>query len=151
MRINRRRVVQTLVMGGVGMAVGQASSLAQQSKPADVIVGDLAAFKKEFDSIAFVFENTSSLAVRIPAPREINERILELDKKIFLTAYTLTCMHQGCETNKLNSDHVLICPCHDSMYDADGTVIQGPTKKALQALKLELKDGKVHAIGRIVT
>jgi Rieske Fe-S protein len=151
MRINRRQVVHSLVMSGVGLATGQPSSLAQQAKPADVIVGDLAKFEKEFDSIAFVYEATNSLAVRIPAPREVNERMLEVDKKIFLTAYTLTCMHQGCETGVLNSDHVLICPCHDSMYDADGTVIQGPTKKALQALKLELKDGKVHAVGRIGT
>ena len=148
---SRRQVVQSLVVGGVGLATGQASSLAQQTKAAEVIVGDLAKFTKEFDSVAFVYDNTNSLAVRIPAPREINERILELDKKIFLTAYTLTCMHQGCETGVLNSDHVLICPCHDSMYDADGMVIQGPTKKALQALKLELRDGKVHAVGRIAT
>ncbi len=149
MGINRRQVVQSLVVGGVGLASGQPSSLAQQAKPADVTVGEVAAFKKEFDSISFVYENTNSLAVRIPAPRETNERLLEIDKKIFLTACTLTCMHQGCETKPPNTDHVLVCPCHDSMYDADGTVIQGPTKKPLQALKLELRDGKIHAVGRI--
>ncbi len=148
---SRRQVVQSLLVGGVGVAAGQTSSLARQTKPADVTVGGVEVFKKEFDSISFVYEGVNSLAVRIPAPREVNERMLELDKKIFLTAFTLTCMHQGCETNALNSDHVLVCPCHDSIYDADGTVIQGPTKKSLQALKLELRDGKLHAVGRVST
>jgi len=35
------------------------------------------------------------------------------------------CTHEGCETNVV--DNELQCPCHGSIFAADGSVIRGPS------------------------
>lgn len=45
-------------------------------------------------------------------------------------AMTLTCTHQGCEAAV--SGRGIACPCHGSVYDADGNVVAGPATAPLQ-------------------
>jgi cytochrome b6-f complex iron-sulfur subunit len=45
-------------------------------------------------------------------------------------AMTLTCTHQGCEAS-VSGDEVA-CPCHGSVFDSDGNVVNGPAAKPLQ-------------------
>jgi cytochrome b6-f complex iron-sulfur subunit len=54
------------------------------------------------------------------------------------TALSLTCTHLGCtlEPNENGFD----CPCHNSSFDAEGNVIQGPAIKPLQVLRIEITD-----------
>jgi len=46
-------------------------------------------------------------------------------------ALTTTCTHRGC-TVHLEGDGTFGCPCHDSSYDHQGRVIEGPAKLPLR-------------------
>ena len=46
-----------------------------------------------------------------------------------LYAMTITCPHQGCDVNP--SGNKLDCPCHGSVFDSDGNVLQGPANTGL--------------------
>jgi Rieske Fe-S protein len=46
------------------------------------------------------------------------------------TAMTAVCTHEGCAVTHFQ-DQRLVCPCHGSMYNLDGAVVQGPAANAL--------------------
>lgn len=46
-------------------------------------------------------------------------------------AITAICTHRGC-TVHLEGDAGFGCPCHDSEYDLQGTVTQGPAERPLK-------------------
>lgn len=46
------------------------------------------------------------------------------------SALSTECMHLGCTVKKQKT--VLRCPCHGSVYDFEGNVMNGPTERPLQ-------------------
>ncbi|MCI0433465.1 MAG: ubiquinol-cytochrome c reductase iron-sulfur subunit [Gemmatimonadetes bacterium] len=44
-------------------------------------------------------------------------------------ALSPVCQHQGCIVNIQGAR--LVCPCHGSTYDRDGSVLRGPTERPL--------------------
>lgn len=68
-----------------------------------------------------------------------------------LIAYSKACTHTGCPVALYRAaDHRLICPCHQSVFDAaDGAkVLDGPADRPLPQLPLELSsDGYIRASG----
>ena len=44
-------------------------------------------------------------------------------------AMSLSCTHQGCPVTP--SGNQLFCPCHRSLFDANGNVLQGPARTPL--------------------
>ena len=53
-------------------------------------------------------------------------------------AYSLTCTHLGCMVE--DDGEGFACPCHGSRYDRDGAVLEGPAKKPLHRLRVELME-----------
>jgi len=47
-----------------------------------------------------------------------------------LYAMTLVCTHAGCEASV--SSQEVVCPCHGSIYDANGNVLRGPAPSPLE-------------------
>jgi len=58
-------------------------------------------------------------------------------------AISLTCTHQGC-TVQPQGDGQLLCPCHGSLFAADGTVLRGPAQQGLARFDVVEQDN--HAI-----
>lgn len=71
------------------------------------------------------------------------------EKKVFIRrvsegfqAISAVCQHLGCTVNWTGSN--FHCPCHGSVYDADGNVIAGPAPRALDHFSIETaRDGQM--------
>ena len=152
--IDRRTVVKGLAITGAGVAVGANLTAQGQTMLEKAIeIGEVAKLEKDFDSITFeLADKTAAILVRVPAPKDEammkSGRVIE-SGKIHLSAYTLVCTHNGCKPAAPNAEGILACPCHGAQYSADGAVIKGPAKKPLAGIKIEVKGGKVMAVGML--
>ncbi len=51
------------------------------------------------------------------------------------------CPHEGCDVEWLDSRGEFICPCHDSRFAADGTLLTGPAKSGLTKIPARVVEG----------
>lgn len=64
-------------------------------------------------------------------------------------AHGQKCSHLGCSVNFNREQNCLECPCHRGVYDLrSGLVLQGPPRRPLDHIFLELRGGEVWAVGR---
>lgn len=54
-----------------------------------------------------------------------------------LNVYSSRCTHLGCRIN-LAEGNELVCPCHGSRFNLDGSVVHGPATRYLQPLRYEI-------------
>jgi Rieske Fe-S protein len=52
-------------------------------------------------------------------------------------ALSTECMHLGCTVKKQPS--VIRCPCHGSVYDLEGKVLNGPTEHPLKQYEISMR------------
>ena len=50
------------------------------------------------------------------------------------------CTHGNCDVEWADDLALVRCPCHDSLFDWDGSVIQGPATRSLTSFKVCLND-----------
>ncbi|MEO8899893.1 MAG: Rieske (2Fe-2S) protein [Polyangiaceae bacterium] len=64
-----------------------------------------------------------------------------------LYAMTITCTHEGCDVTPSGTG--LVCPCHNSRFDANGAVLQGPAGSPLThfAVSVDAMTGAITAHG----
>jgi len=90
--------------------------------------------------------DSQSMTVLVRLPEGVGNNTLQ-----GLVAYSKMCTHAGCPVALYrSSDHRLICPCHQSAFDAanDAAVLDGPADHSLPRLPLEVStDGYVRAAG----
>lgn len=74
------------------------------------------------------------------------------DEKIFVFhereagfhVVSAVCTHLGCTVQYFKSDDRFHCPCHGSIYQANGTVVHGPAPKPLPWFEITLAtDGQL--------
>jgi Rieske Fe-S protein len=152
---DRRSVIKGLALATAGVAIG--SSLPTQAQAMfskGIEIGALAKLAKDYDSIPFdLADGTKAILVRVPAPKD--KAMLKMGHvvksgKVYLSAYTLVCTHNGCTPSAPNAEGILACPCHGAKFNADGTVAKGPAKKPLAGIKIVVKSGKVMATGMLM-
>lgn len=62
-------------------------------------------------------------------------RIVVIRREEEIYALSLICTHLGCTVN-VTPDQ-LICPCHGSIFDRDGQVLEGPSNRPLERMRIE--------------
>ena len=67
------------------------------------------------------------------------------DRDHGFAACTAICTHLGCTVQWSAGDQRFYCPCHGSVYDAAGNVIDGPAPRPLDWFEVTLaKDGQLQ-------
>ncbi len=141
--MKRRDVLKALALGGSSLP------LLTQIHAAEVAlkITPLETLKSDWDAVKFTWVDDAALLTRIPKPSTPDKTLLEAGG-VFLSAYLLTCTHEGCTVKLPNSDHKLECPCHGSVFNAlDGSPHSGIAGSSLQRLRLELREGDIYAVG----
>lgn len=58
-----------------------------------------------------------------------------------VTVFSPVCTHLGCQVAWNGTRQEFVCPCHNSVFKNDGTVVSGPAPRSLDTLPSEVKDG----------
>jgi arsenite oxidase small subunit len=67
-----------------------------------------------------------------------------------VVAYSSFCTHLGCGVDMDKQSGMLVCECHQSVYDPkqSGRVIEGPAPCSLPMVQLDVdKNGDIYAVG----
>ena len=59
------------------------------------------------------------------------EQVIIIKEAGKFTVLSSRCTHLGCKINKFENNQ-LICPCHGSAFDMQGSSLKGPAVKSLQ-------------------
>ena len=65
-----------------------------------------------------------------------------------LTAFSPECTHLGCAYHWDDGRHEFVCPCHNSVFRLDGTVVSGPAPRPLDRYETKVENGKLM-LGRL--
>jgi menaquinol-cytochrome c reductase iron-sulfur subunit len=69
---------------------------------------------------------------------------LRRDSSDQFTAFAVYCTHLGCPIHWLNDPKIFLCPCHGSVFNADGTVAGGPAPRPLFHYETRVTNGRVQ-------
>jgi cytochrome b6-f complex iron-sulfur subunit len=81
-----------------------------------------------------------------------NEKLfVSRDEKSGMRCMTAVCTHLGCTVEWFGTDRQFHCPCHGSIYSADGKVVRGPAPLQLDHFELDItSEGEVRVERRRV-
>jgi menaquinol-cytochrome c reductase iron-sulfur subunit len=60
-----------------------------------------------------------------------------------VVAFNPSCTHLGCAYHWDDAGRHFVCPCHTSMFSADGKVLQGPAARPLDRYISKVESGKI--------
>ena len=63
-------------------------------------------------------------------------------------ALSTVCPHAGCAVDWDERGGAFVCPCHDSRFDKGGERQSGPSPRPLDALDVDVTDGRVRVTWR---
>jgi len=67
------------------------------------------------------------------------------DREKGFAVASAVCTHLGCTVGYFQSDERFHCPCHGSVFNADGTVQHGPAPRPLEWFEVTLaRDGQLR-------
>lgn len=58
--------------------------------------------------------------------------------------FSSVCPHAGCNVSKI-TDGKIVCPCHNSEFNLDGSVAQGPAKEPLTTTAISVRGDSIVA------
>jgi len=69
------------------------------------------------------------------------------DKQI--RAMSATCTHLGCQVQWDKKGKKFRCPCHGGVYAADGSVLEGPPPRPLEAIEVRIDPADTSVLVRL--
>ena len=62
------------------------------------------------------------------------------------TVFSPVCPHLGCHYDWYVDARKFICPCHGSVFSADGKVVAGPSPRPLDTLPSKIENGDLYVM-----
>lgn len=128
--LTRRRFLATTACVCTGVSVGCAAnqSFVRAEVDAQHARIPLAQLRQHTDTIVYIDALAASIAIRHDTDAHA--------RTVPWRALLLVCTHRGCNVAPHRGGY--LCPCHDSRFDAEGKVLQGPANEALYELPCTL-------------
>ncbi len=63
-----------------------------------------------------------------------------------VTVYSPICTHLGCGYRWEGEEKIFKCPCHGSVFDVDGKVIEGPAPRPLDRLPVKVENDRLFVV-----
>jgi menaquinol-cytochrome c reductase iron-sulfur subunit len=63
-----------------------------------------------------------------------------------VTVFSNVCTHLSCRVTWHGDRNVFICPCHDGIFNVDGTVIGGPPPRPLDQFQTKIENGQIQIL-----
>jgi Rieske Fe-S protein len=99
------------------------------------------------------YEPPQSFKIGNPADFPFGPPTFMADEKIFVfrdrdkgfAVASAVCTHLGCTVAHFSSDQKFHCPCHGSVFGADGSVLHGPAPRPLNWFEVTVaRDGQLN-------
>lgn len=74
--------------------------------------------------------------------------LIRLDREKFV-ALSSICTHKKCFLKWNKEKKVILCPCHDGVFNISGNVITGPPPRPLPRFNTVVRGNRVYVRGRI--
>ena len=58
-------------------------------------------------------------------------------------AVAADCTHGACSVEYSPDDEMLLCPCHDGLFDLAGRPVAGPLKVPLEVFEVEIRETEI--------
>lgn len=140
--IDRRRFCNRLLLTGAGIAFA-ASALPESSSAQSGVV---AWPPLRIDGANMLLPGSALL---FNYPRPCDPAILARTDDGKFYAYSQKCSHMGCSVHFSRILNRLDCPCHRGAFDVkNGMVVNGPPRRALDEIILQMRGDEVWAVGR---
>ena len=94
---------------------------------------------------SFKIGNPADFAIGVPTFLAEEKIYVFRDRDKGFSVASAVCTHLGCTVAHFQSDGKFHCPCHGSVFAADGSVQHGPAPKPLQWFEVTLaRDGQLR-------
>jgi Rieske Fe-S protein len=135
----RRRTV----ILGAGLGASAAALAAACSSPGTTSTGSPAAASSSSgapgsDALA------KTSAVPVGSALIVGDVVLTQPTPGVFKGFSSVCPHAGCNVSKV-VDAKIVCPCHGSEFNLDGSVAEGPAKKPLETTAVVVKGDSIVA------
>jgi len=129
-----RRALLTRLAGGVLVSAGAACGLSpQRDRPNEPHVTLPLSDVPDGDRRTIRIEDQ---------PIEVRRRGTTVEARLLL------CTHMGCLVSWHQAEQRYVCPCHSSVFDADGNVVQGTAARPLDKAPVFV-DGQAITVYRV--
>lgn len=138
--VHRREFIKFLCLTSLGFVVGQVCLLADSwRRPPHA---------EAAQAVARVDELAVGATRPFSYPGEHDPCLLvRVDQERFV-AFGQKCTHLSCAVVPQVDRQRFYCPCHEGAFDLEsGRPIQGPPRRPLPRITLEIRDGTVYATG----
>jgi menaquinol-cytochrome c reductase iron-sulfur subunit len=77
--------------------------------------------------------------------KTISEKVVYVtkDAQNQLRVLTAVCPHLGCTVPWNKEKKQFVCPCHGAIFTLDGSMVSGPSLRAMDALETSVQDGQL--------
>ena len=146
-RPRRRTLILGAGLGGLATAVAACSTSAKAPSGAEASTA-ASATSPAPGSGAVATPGSGPLATTAAVPVGsgliVGDVVLTQPTAGVFKGFSTLCPHAGCNVSKV-TDGKIVCPCHGSMFNLDGSVDRGPAKEPLEAKAVTVQGDSIVA------